>query len=106
MDHHAIANHAVDPLAEDPRGHQRELVSHPLVNHRMTGVCPALVANDDVVLIAKQINNFPLGLISPLETHNAGRTHGTLLRSEGRPDRSLGIVKLQGNAGGLRRQSR
>ena len=40
MDHHAVADDAVDPLAEDPGRHQRELVRHALVNDRVPRVGP------------------------------------------------------------------
>ena len=108
MDDHAVADDAVDPLAENAGGDQRELVGHPLVNDRVPRVGPSLVPHDDVVLVAEQVDNLPLRLITPLETHDARRAHGIPLRSNPDDDRarSLGIVKLQVNAGNLRRQSR
>ena len=106
MNDHAIADDAVDPLAENAGGNQRELVRHPLMNDRVPRVGPSLIAHDDVVLVAEQVDDLPLGLITPLKTHDARRTHGIPLRShpDGDRARSLGIVKFQVNAGKLRRQ--
>jgi len=71
MDDHAVADDAVDPLAENAGGHQRELVSHALVNDRVPRIRAPLVADDHVVLVAEQVDNLSLGLVSPLETHDA-----------------------------------
>ena len=85
MDDHAVADDAVDPLAQNPGGHQRELVSHALVNDRVPRVRAPLVADDHVVLVAEQVDNLSLGLIAPLEAHDATRAHGIPLRSGRRP---------------------
>ena len=76
MDHHAVADDAVDPRPEDPRRNQRELVGYALHDDRVTGVGPPLVSYDHVVLIAQQVDDLPLGLVSPLKPHHARRTHG------------------------------
>ena len=82
MDDHAVADDAFDSLAEDPGRNQRELVCDALVDNRMPGVGPSLVPHDDVVLVAEQVDDLPLGLIAPLKAHDARRTHGILLRSD------------------------
>ena len=107
MDDHAVADDAVDPLAQNPGRHQRELVSHAVVNDRVPRVRAPLVAHDHVVLVAEQVDNLSLGLIAPLEAHDATSNprHSAPIRTA-TDSLSLGIVKLQVNAGNLRRQLR
>ena len=76
MDHHAVADHAVDPRPEDAGRDQRELVRHPVGDDRVPGVGPPLIAHDGVVLVAEQVDDLPLGLVSPLQAHHASRSHG------------------------------
>src|SRR5271166_5597749 len=104
----SVADDTVDPLAKNAGRDQRELVCHSLVNDRVPCVGPSLITHDDVVLVAEKVDSLSLRLVTPLETHDTRRTHGIPLRSHPDDDRvrSLGIVKLQVNAGNLRRQLR
>jgi hypothetical protein len=88
VDHHAVANDAIDARPENSGRHQRKLVSRPADNDRVACIRPALVANDDVVLVAEQIDDFPFRLISPLKTHHTRRTHsGTSPSLSSRPSK-------------------
>jgi hypothetical protein len=48
------------------------LIAH---NDGMTRVSPPLVANDNFKLGGEQVNEFPFGFISPLQTDNARSRH-------------------------------
>ena len=76
MDHHAISHDAIDTRPKDARRDQRELVSNALNDDRVTGVGPPLIADDHIVLVAQQINDLTLGLVTPLKPHHTRRTHG------------------------------
>ena len=76
VDHHSVADDRIDPRTQDPGRHQRKLVSHPVDNDRVARVGPSLIAHDHVVLVAEQVDDLPLGLVTPLQTHHARRTHG------------------------------
>jgi hypothetical protein len=41
----------------------------------VAGVGAALVAHDRVVLVAQQVDDLPLGLITPLQTDDTSRWH-------------------------------
>jgi hypothetical protein len=41
----------------------------------MPGIGAALIADDDVVLLGEQIDNFAFGFIAPLQTNNARGRH-------------------------------
>ncbi len=73
VDHHAVADHAVDPRPEQAGRHQRELVRDPVGDDRVAGVRPALIPHDHVVPVAEPVHDLPLGLIAPLKPHDAGR---------------------------------
>ena len=72
----AVADDAVDPRAENAGGDQRELVGDSAGDDGVAGVGASLVADDDVVLVAQAVDDFSLGLVTPLKAHDAGRRHG------------------------------
>ncbi len=93
MDDHAIADDAVDPWAEDSRRNQRELVGHAFHDDRVPGVGAPLIPNDHIMLVAQQVNDLPLGLISPLKPHHARRTHGACSPVVAQRDRTGHLVR-------------
>ena len=44
-------------------------------DHRMAGVGPALITDDDVVLFGQQVDDLPFGFIAPLQTDHTSRGH-------------------------------
>ena len=72
VDHHAVANDAIDTLPENSSRHQRKLVSRSADNDRVACIRPSLVANDDVVLVAEQVDD--LSLAPHLPTEDPPRT--------------------------------
>jgi hypothetical protein len=41
----------------------------------VAGVGPALVANDDLMVFREDVDEFALGLVTPLQTDDAGAGH-------------------------------
>ena len=76
VDHNPIADDRVDPGTQNPGRHQRELVSHAVDDDRVPRVGPSLITHDHVVPVAQQVDDFSLGLVTPLQTHHTRRTHG------------------------------
>ena len=77
IEDHAGGHHALDLGAEDAAGDQRQLEGLAADDHGMAGVGPALVADDDVVLLGEQIDDLPLGLVAPLQSDDTRGRHGT-----------------------------
>ena len=75
IEHHAAGHHALDLGAEDAAGDQRQLEGLAAGDHGMAGVGPALVADDDIVLLGQQIDDLALGLVAPLQTDDARGRH-------------------------------
>jgi hypothetical protein len=42
----------------------------------MAGVGAAVVTYDEVVLVSEEIDDFPLGLVAPLQADDTGAGHG------------------------------
>ncbi len=76
VDHHPVADDAIDPRPEDAGRQERELVRDPVGDNRVPRVRPALVPDDRVVLVAQQIHDLSLGFVTPLKPHHACRSHG------------------------------
>src|SRR5258708_15696035 len=75
--HHAIGNDGTNLLwPQNPGGQQRKFERLPVTDDCVTGVGPAVVANDKVVLVGEQIDNFALGLVAPLQADDTGAAHG------------------------------
>ena len=60
---------------QDAGGQQRQLVGVAVEDDRVPGVVAALIADDDVVLVGQQIDDFPLGFVTPLQTDHRGGGH-------------------------------
>ena len=75
VEHHAAGHDALHVGAEDAAGDQRELVGLAAGDHGVAGVGPALVADDDVVLLGQQIDDLALGLVAPLQTDDTRSRH-------------------------------
>ena len=67
VDDHAVGDDRELFGMQDARGQQRELVGLAVEDDRMPRVVTAKVPHDDVVVLGEQIDDFPLGLISPLQ---------------------------------------
>ena len=58
----------------------RQLVGLAVKDDGMAGVVAPLIADDDVVSVGQQIDDFALGLISPLQADNRRGRHAPILR--------------------------
>ena len=75
MNHHAVADHAMNLWPEDAGRQERELVSDAVGDDCMPGVRAPLIANDDIMPVAEKVDNLSLGFIAPLQTNHASRRH-------------------------------
>ena len=78
------------PGVQDAAGDERELVGLAAGDDRVAGVGPALIANDDVVLLGQQVDDLALGLVAPLQTDDASTRHGTGPHDGARADAPAG----------------
>ena len=76
VEHDPAGDHALDPIAEDAAGDQGELPGLAAADHRMAGIGAALVANDQVVLLRKNVDELAFGLVTPLQSDDTGAGHG------------------------------
>ena len=60
---------------EDPRGHQVELELAALVDDRVTGVVPALEADDEVRLLRQEVGDLSFALVAPLRADDRSDRH-------------------------------
>ena len=79
IDHHAVGDDALDVVAEDAAGNQRELELLPVEDDGVPGVGAPLIADDNVVLFGEKIDDLPFRFITPLQTDNGSRSHSFLL---------------------------
>ena len=75
VDDDAVADDRRDVRPEDAGGQQRELEGLAVGDDGVAGVGAAVVADDEVVLVAEQIDDLPLGLVAPLQADDAGAGH-------------------------------
>ena len=60
---------------ENAAGDQRELEGLAVHDDGVAGVGPALVADDDIVLLGEQIDDLPLGFVAPLQSDDTRGRH-------------------------------
>ena len=70
IEHHAIADVAVDSIAHDARRHQIELVDLVADNQGMAGIVPPLKTHDPGCMIRQPIDDLPLPFVAPLCADN------------------------------------
>ena len=73
VDDHAVAHNADDVGAENAGRQQIQHKFTALVLHGMAGVVAALIARDNVVLLADQVDHATLALIAPVDTRNCSK---------------------------------
>ena len=78
VDDHAGRHDALHVRPENAAGNQRELERLPVHHHSMPGVGPALVADHDIVAVGKEIDDLPLGFITPLQSNDTRSRHDLL----------------------------
>ena len=66
---------------QDAGRKQRQLVGFAVKDDRVAGVVAPLIADDDVMFVGEQIDDFSLGLVSPLQADNRRGRHGQKLRN-------------------------
>ena len=75
IEDHAGGDDALDLGAEDAAGDERQFEGLAAGDDGMAGIGPALVADDDIVLLGEQIDDLALGLVAPLQSDNTGGRH-------------------------------
>ena len=75
VEHHAAGDDALHLGPEDAAGDQRELERLAAGHDGVPGVGPALVADDDLVLLGQQIDDLALRLVAPLQSDHARARH-------------------------------
>jgi hypothetical protein len=70
VEHHAIADVALDAVADDARRHQIELVDLLADDQRMTGIVAALKAHHPLGMIGQPVDDLALPLVAPLGAHH------------------------------------
>ena len=70
VEHHAIADIAVDTFAHDPGRDQIELIDVIADNECMTGVVPALETDDTLGVVRQPVDNLAFPFVAPLRAHN------------------------------------
>ena len=73
VDDHAVAHDADDIGAQDAGGQQVQHELAALVLHRVTGVVAALIACNDVILLADEVDHAALAFIAPVDTRNCSK---------------------------------
>ena len=64
--HHSVADHAQDPLVEDPGGDEVEDELPPAHDHGVARVVPAVVAGHHLDPRGQQVDDLPLAFVAPL----------------------------------------
>ena len=76
VEHDPPGDHALHAGAKDAAGDQRQLPGLAAGDDGVAGVGTAGVADDDVVLAGEDVDELPLGLVTPLQTDDTGAGHG------------------------------
>ena len=70
VDHHAGTHHVHGFIAQDAGGEQIQNELALVVDDGVSGVIAALIAHDDVVLLAEQVDHAALALVAPVDAYN------------------------------------
>jgi hypothetical protein len=70
IEHDAVADEAGDPVTNDSRRNQVELVDLVADDQRVTGIVAALKAHDTLGMIGEPVNDLALALVAPLGAHD------------------------------------
>ena len=73
VDDHTVAHHADNIGTEDTGGQQVQHELAPLVLDGMTSIVAALIACNNIVLLADQVDHAALALIAPVDTRNCSK---------------------------------
>ena len=73
---HATGDDAGDVVAEDAAGNEGELPGLAVGDDGVAGVGAALIADDDLVVLGEDVDEFAFGFVAPLQTDNACAGHG------------------------------
>ena len=73
VDDHTVAHHADNIGTEDAGGQQVQHELATLVLHGMTSVVAALIARNNIILLADQIDHAALALVAPVDTRNCSK---------------------------------
>ena len=73
VDDHAVAHDADDVRAQDAGGQQIQHELAALVLDRVACVVAALIACNDVILLADEVDHAALAFIAPVDTRNCSK---------------------------------
>ena len=76
VEYHAIADVALDPIADDAGRHQIQLVDLFADDQRVAGIVPALETHHPLRMIGQPVDDLALALVAPLSITGAGRQRG------------------------------
>src|SRR5207249_1767576 len=78
VDDHAVADDRAQVRVQYAGGQQGKLVGAVAADDGVAGVGAAVVADDQVVGRGEEIDDFPFGLVAPLQADYAGAGHAIL----------------------------
>ena len=64
---HSVGDDRTYVRLKNARRQERELVCFSRSDYGVPGIGTTVVTNDNIVLIGKEIDDFPLGLVAPLQ---------------------------------------
>src|SRR5207245_3848545 len=67
VDDHAVGDHRSNIRPKHAGGEKREFERLAVADDGVAGVGPAVVANDDIVLVGEEIDDLAFGLVAPLQ---------------------------------------
>ena len=75
-----VAQNVDHALAEDAGRQQMQSEFTQLVDHRVTGVAAALIADDHIIVLGQQVYHAALALVTPVDAYNSAVLHMETLR--------------------------
>ena len=75
VDDHPVTDDRGHPRLQDAGRQEGELEGAVAPDDGVAGVVAAVVADDEVVVVGQQVNEFPLGLVPPLKSDHTRAAH-------------------------------
>ena len=75
IDHDAVPDDRLEAWRQNTGRKQREFERPAVADDGMAGIGASVIANDDVVLIGEEIDDFAFGLVAPLQADDTSAGH-------------------------------
>ena len=75
IDHDSVGDDRAQMRLEHAGRQQRELEGFSILDDGVAGVGASVEANDDVMLVGEEIDDFAFGLVAPLQADDTGAGH-------------------------------